>query len=569
MIIKANYIDIKNKVIFPSRVVIEGSEVISVDKIEDLCDTYILPGFIDAHIHIESSMLVPSEFARIAVNHGTVGTVSDPHEIANVLGVDGIEFMLENASAVNFNFNFGVSPCVPATTFETSGATLDSSVVKQLLKNPKLNHLSEVMAFPSVIGDDPEILAKIAAAKESNTPIDGHAPLLSGDDLKKYIDAGISTDHEASSYEEAKEKLDLGMKILIREGSAAKNYEALSPLIKSYSDRLMFCSDDKHPDDLRNAHINDLVVRSVEKGYDLFDVLKIACINPKEHYNLDIGELRVGDKADFIEVKDLKSFEIMRTCIDGEIVSQDSKSRIKSIKIEPINKFNALKTSRDDFIFNTECDEIEVIQAIDHELYTLEKKYHIDQNGFFSVDLDEDILKIVVLNRYEHTKPAIAFVNGFNLKKGAIASSVAHDSHNIVAVGCSDEEISKAVNILIESKGGICAVDGDKILHLPLEVAGIMSLKDAFDVASRYDELNSFVKSSLQSSLSAPFMTLSFMALLVIPEIKLSDKGLFDGREFHFIPTCSSFASHQIRNIASIGGNIGDDTDEELGRYFG
>ena len=497
-----------------------------------------MPGFIDAHIHIESSMLVPSEFARVAVKHGTVATVSDPHEIANVLGIKGIEFMLSNAESVNFNFHFGVPPCVPATTFETNGAELNSDSVKELLNNSKLNYLSEVMAFPSVINNDQEMMAKIEYAKELNLPIDGHAPLLTGDDLKKYIDAGISTDHEASSYDEAKEKLELGMKILIREGSAAKNYEALSALIENYSDKLMFCSDDKHPDDLLRGHINELVCRSIKKGYNLFDVLKIACINPKEHYNLEVGQLLVGDKADFIEVSDLEHFQIVRTVINGEVVSENGESKIASIKVEAINNFHAQRTSPSDFLFKSGCETIEVIQATDHALFTLEKKYHIHQGGIFSVDLKKDILKIVVLNRYKNAPPAISFINGFKLKKGALASCVAHDSHNIIAVGCSDEDISEAINLLVDSKGGISAVHGEDSLHLSLEVAGIMSCADAFDVAAKYEELDSFVKNSLKTEFTAPFMTLSFMALLVIPEIKLSDKGLFDAREFHLTPNC-------------------------------
>ncbi len=539
MTIKANYIDIKNRTIFPAEVLIKNAKISAVTKIQEELSTYVLPGFIDAHIHIESSMLVPSEFARIAVTHGTVATISDPHEIANVLGVKGVEFMLLNAEKVNFNFNFGVSPCVPATPFETSGATLDAATVKELLQNPKLNHLAEVMAFPSVINGDPEIMAKIDAAKELNLPIDGHAPFLSGEDLKKYVDAGISTDHEASSYEEGKEKLELGMKILIREGSAAKNYEALSPLIEEYSDKLMFCSDDKHPNDLLKGHINGLVVRSLQKGYDLFDVLKIACVNPKEHYSLDVGQLRVGDKADFIEVSDLESFSVLRTFINGEMVSQNGETKIESIKTQNVNNFHALPTKASDFAFKSGCETIEVIQAMDNELFTLEKKYHVHTNGVFNVDLDEDVLKIAVVNRYENAPPSISFINGFGLKKGAIASCVAHDSHNIIAIGCSDEEINAAVNLIINSKGGISAVDGEKTLHLPLEVAGIMSGEDAFEVASRYEELDGFIKNSLGSTLSAPFMTLSFMALLVIPEIKLSDRGLFDAREFHFIPSCA------------------------------
>lgn len=551
MIIKSNLVDIKNKTIFPAHIVVEDKKIISITKVNDSLSTYILPGFIDAHIHIESSMLVPSEFARLCVIHGTVATVSDPHEIANVLGMEGVEFMLENAKDVNFHFNFGVSPCVPATPFETSGATLDAKSVEELLQNPKLNHLAEVMAFPSVIDDDPEIMAKIASAKKLNIPIDGHAPFLSGDDLKKYIDAGISSDHEASSYEEGKEKLDLGMKILIREGSAAKNYEALSPLIKDYADDLMFCSDDKHPNDLLDGHINLLVKRSIEKGYDMFDVLKIASLNPIEHYKLDVGMLRVGDRADFIEVSDLESFKVLRTFIDAKVVYENSKTKIESIKVEPINNFHAKLTTPTDFRFESGCDEIEVIQVIDHELFTKEKKYHthnkvngearegaLGYSGEFSVDLDDDILKIAVINRYEDVKPAIAFVNGFKLKCGAIASSVAHDSHNIIVVGCSDEEMSKAVNLLVASKGGVGAVNAKESMHLPLEVAGIMSGDDAFEVATKYEEIDKYVKDTLGSTLSAPFMTLSFMALLVIPELKLSDKGLFDGREFHFIPTC-------------------------------
>jgi len=538
MNIKANYIDIKNRTVFPASVKVENAKITSITKIDENLSTYVLPGFIDAHIHIESSMLVPSEFARIAVKHGTVATVSDPHEIANVLGVRGVEFMLSNAQEVNFKFNFGVSPCVPATPFETSGATLDANKVQTLLKNPKLNHLSEVMAFPSVINGDKEILAKIAAAKALDLPIDGHAPGLSGDDLKNYIDAGITTDHEASSYEEAKEKLDLGMKILIREGSAAKNFDALSLLIDAYYEDLMFCSDDRHPNDLLKEHINALVVKSIKQGHDLFKVLQMACINPVEHYNLDIGQLRVGESADLIEVKDLKDFEILRTVINGEVVYENDQSKINSIKIEPINNFHAHQTSVSDFIFESACDEVEVIEVMDHELFTKEKKYHIHQDGTFCVDLSQDILKIAVVNRYKDRKPAVAFVSGFGLKKGAIASCVAHDSHNIIVVGCSDEEISKAVNLIISSKGGISAVNAEEYMHLPLEVAGIMSRDDAFNVASKYDKLDKYVKNTLGSPLSAPFMTLSFMALLVIPEIKLSDKGLFDGREFHFIPAC-------------------------------
>ena len=540
MTVTANCIDIFNRRIFPAAVTVENGRIASVTPVDEVCSTYILPGFIDAHIHVESSMLVPSEFARLAVRHGTVATVSDPHEIANVLGVKGVEYMLGNAAKVPFRFHFGASPCVPATPFETSGAVLGVDEIGTLLKKEGINHLSEVMAFPSVIAGDEEILAKIEAAKEAGVPVDGHAPGLRGDDLQTYIDAGITTDHEAGSYEEAKEKLERGMKILIREGSAAKNYEALSPLIGEYPDVLMFCSDDRHPNDLLKEHIDALVRRSVAKGYDLFDVLRIACVNPVEHYRLDVGLLRTGDRADFIEVKELESFEVLRTVIGGEEVFAEGRTLIARSRVEAVNHFDAQCLDASDLAFEAVCDEIEVIEAIDHALITQEKHFHLPQKGEFHADLSRDILKIAVLNRYEAgVKPAVAFVRGFGLKKGAIASSVAHDSHNVIIVGCDDASMAKAANALIESKGGVAATDGERVVHLPLEVAGIMSSGDAFEVAEAYEKVDRFAKEMLGSPLSAPFMTLSFMALLVIPELKLSDRGLFDGRTFHFVPVCS------------------------------
>ncbi len=540
MTVTANCIDIFNRRIFPAAVTVENGRIASVTPVDEVCSTYILPGFIDAHIHVESSMLVPSEFARLAVRHGTVATVSDPHEIANVLGVKGVEYMLENAAKVPFRFHFGASPCVPATPFETSGAVLGVDEIGTLLKKEGINHLSEVMAFPSVIAGDEEILAKIEAAKEAGVPVDGHAPGLRGDDLQTYIDAGITTDHEAGSYEEAKEKLERGMKILIREGSAAKNYEALSPLIGEYPDVLMFCSDDRHPNDLLKEHIDALVRRSVAKGYDLFDVLRIACVNPVEHYRLDVGLLRAGDRADFIEVKELESFEVLRTVIGGEEVFAEGRTLIARSRVEAVNHFDAQCLKASDLAFEAVCDEIEVIEAIDHALITQEKQFHLPQKGEFHADLSRDILKIAVLNRYEAgMKPAVAFVKGFGLRKGAIASSVAHDSHNVIIVGCDDASMAKAANALIESKGGVAATDGERVVHLPLEVAGIMSSGDAFEVAEAYEKVDRFAKEMLGSPLSAPFMTLSFMALLVIPELKLSDRGLFDGRAFHFVPVCS------------------------------
>ncbi len=530
MQIEANLVDIKKREIYPARVTVEGGIISSIIKIEKKCESYILPGFIDAHIHIESSMLVPSEFARLAVLHGTVATVSDPHEIANVLGIKGVEFMLENAEKTNFKFYFGASPCVPATPFETSGDTLDSDAVAQLLANPKIKFLSEVMNFPGVLMGDADMMAKISAAKAQGKPIDGHAPGLMGDDLTRYIDAGISTDHEAFSYEEGLEKLQKGMKILVREGSAAKNFAALHPLIDAHHDNMMFCSDDRHPNDLLRGHINELVKRAISLGHNIFDVLEMACLNPIEHYGLDVGTLQVGERADFIEVDNLKDFTLLRTVIDGEVVAQEGETQLHSSTFEPLNKFKAKAKEAKDF-YLPQCENMEVIQVVDHELMTYEKVAH---NGD-----TEDVLKIAVINRYEDVAiHGIAHVRGFKLKEGAIASSVAHDSHNIIVVGCSDADMARAANLIIASKGGVSAVSAEESHLLELAVAGIMSSADGFEVAQKYEQIDSFVKEVLGSKLSAPFMTLSFMALLVIPEIKLSDKGLFDGRSFHFIAPC-------------------------------
>jgi len=530
MKITANYVDIERREIFSAKVTIKEGKIQAIEKVDEQCKSYVLPGFIDAHIHIESSMLPPSEFARLAVLHGTVATVSDPHEIANVLGIKGVEYMIHNSEQVPFKFCFGASSCVPATPFEASGAILGPDEVGQLLKMPQIAYLSEVMNFPGVINDDADMLAKISKAKEMNKPIDGHAPGLKGEDLQKYINAGITTDHEAFTYEEGREKIERGMKILIREGSAAKNFEVLSPLIEEFPDMLMFCSDDRHPNDLLREHINGHVKRAVAKGYDLFDVLKIACLNPIEHYSLDVGRMRVGDSADFIEVKDLKDFEIIRTVIGGEMVAEHGKTTIRSITVGIPNNFHTQIKKTEAFALEP-CEHTEVIRAIDHELITGEEI--IDD-----IKKRNDIQKITVVNRYEDVAPAVSYVDGFGLKRGAIASSVAHDSHNVIGVGCSDALLAKAVNTVIEHRGGICAADEENVWILPLPIAGLMSDKEGDVVAEKYEEIDRIVKERFGSPLSAPFMTLSFMALLVIPELKLSDKGLFDGERFHFIAGC-------------------------------
>ncbi|MEM9679190.1 MAG: adenine deaminase [Bacteroidota bacterium] len=529
-----NIVDIYNKRIFKGEITISNGIISSIEEKEHSMEQYIMPGFVDAHIHIESSMLVPSEFAKIAVNHGTVATVSDPHEIANVLGVEGVEFMINNGKQTPFKFNFGAPSCVPATTFESAGAVIDAEAIKQLLQNDDIKYLAEMMNYPGVIYDDEEVLQKIAWAKHYGKPVDGHAPGLRGEDLSKYISAGITTDHECFTYEEGLEKLRKGMKVLIREGSAAKNFEALIDLMPEYFNQMMFCSDDKHPDDLVLGHINILCARAVGKGVDVFKVLQAACINPVHHYELDVGTLRVGDAADCIVIEDLVNFKVVQTYIDGQLVSDRGNSKIGTMAFECLNNFNTEKKTIEDFQLESDTKRIRVIEALDGELVTNEViKNSFIEDGNLVSDVDNDVLKMTVVNRYQDQKPAIGYITNFGLKEGAIASSVGHDSHNIIAVGINDDMICKAVNTIIENKGGICAVTDSEEHIVPLPVAGIMSDQNAETIGKAYADLDTITK-RMGSTLHAPYMTLSFMALLVIPRLKLSDKGLFDGSKFQF-----------------------------------
>ena len=534
MKLQGQIVDIYNKRIYRGEVTIQNGKIAQIAEKYHDCDEYILPGFIDAHIHIESSMLVPSEFARLAVTHGTVATVSDPHEIANVLGVEGVEFMVRNGKKVPFKFNFGAPSCVPATDFESAGAVIDSEGVKKLLENPDIKYLAEMMNYPGVLFDDEEVMKKIAWAEHYNKPVDGHAPGVVGEDITKYINAGITTDHECFTYEEGLEKLQKGMKILIREGSAAKNFEALIDLLPEHFENMMFCSDDKHPDDLVLHHINNLCARAIAKGMDVFKVLQVACLNPIKHYGLDVGTLRVGDSADLIVLKDLKDFKTLQTYINGQLVFDNGTSLIDSVAFKNINNFNTSKKQISDFRFDSSSKKIRVIEALEGQLVTNEiiGDSLIEEGNLIS-HVQKDILKIAVVNRYQDQPPSIAFIKNFGLKTGAIASSVGHDSHNIIAVGASDTAICKAVNLLIENKGGICAVSDKNKKILPLPVAGIMSDQDGETIGKQYAELDIMAK-QLGSTLKAPYMTLSFMALLVIPALKLSDKGLFNGKNFTF-----------------------------------
>ncbi|HMI06975.1 MAG TPA: adenine deaminase [Flavobacterium sp.] len=535
MQIQGQVVDIENRRIFSGEITVENGTIISIVEKNHAVKDFILPGFIDAHIHIESSMLVPSEFAKLAVIHGTVATISDPHEIANVLGADGVYYMIENGGKVPLKFHFGAPSCVPATSYETAGALIDSDGIRELMQSPDIYYLAEMMNYPGVIFDDAEVLKKIEWAKHFNKPVDGHAPGLRGEDLKKYLSAGITTDHECFSYEEAKEKLSLGMKVLIREGSAAKNFEALIDLLPEHYDNMMFCSDDKHPDDLIVGHINSLCQRAVAKGIDVFKILQSACINPVRHYHMNVGLLKENDSADFIVVADLVDFKVLQTYIDGELVAENGKSFIKDIPFETPNNFNISAKEISDFEVISSTAKIRVIEALEGQLITNEihHKPKIEHGNLIS-DIDNDILKMAVVNRYQNAKPAIAFIKNFGLKKGAIASSVAHDCHNIVVVGTSDDEICKAVNLIIENTGGICAVNGNETKILGLPVAGIISDKDGWETGRLYQEIDAMAK-NLGSNLKAPFMTLSFMALLVIPDLKLSDKGLFSGKAFRFV----------------------------------
>lgn len=537
MTIQTNYVDIPNKKIYPAEIHIENDKIIAIKPIQQSVSGYAIPGFVDAHVHIESSMLIPSEFARLAVLHGTVGTVSDPHEIANVMGLEGVYYMIKNGQKVPFKFNFGAPSCVPATSFETAGAEIDVAGIEELMANPDIKYMAEMMNYPGVIYDDPMVLAKIAAAKKSGKPIDGHAPGVRGEMIRKYISAGISTDHECFMLEEALEKLSLGMKVLIREGSAAKNFDTLISILPEHAANVMFCSDDKHPDDLVLGHINKLAARAIAKGVPLFDVLQVACVNPVQHYKLDIGLLQVGDFADFAIVKDLENFEVLATYINGQLVAENGKSHIQRVEEVAINNFKTSPKTTADFFIAPETDTLHVIQAIDGELIT--KSFNAPakiENGNVVSNTQNDVLKMVVVNRYAECPPAIAFINGFKLKSGALASCVGHDSHNIIAVGTDDAAICEAVNLIIANKGGISAVSNAQSHVLPLPVAGIMSTDEGKDVAAAYSTIDYFSKNHLGCTLRAPFMTLSFMALLVIPRLKLSDLGLFDGGEFKFTP---------------------------------
>ena len=539
--IAGQVVDIVGRRTFAAEVLFSAGRIVAIEPLKSAPPTFLLPGFIDAHVHIESSMLVPTEFARAAVVHGTVATVSDPHEIGNVLGVAGVEYMLENASRSPLKFCFGAPSCVPATPFETAGATITVSQVEQLLADPRIGYLSEMMNFPGILAGDADCLAKVQAAQKVGKPVDGHAPGLRGEDAARYIALGITTDHECFSIEEALDKLAAGCKILIREGSAARNFDALVSLLGVYPKQTMLCSDDKHPDELQTGHINVLVRRAVAAGIDVFDALQAACLNPIEHYKfdvggLDVGQLRVGDPADFIEAGSLAEFDVLRTWIDGELVAEQGRTTLPRIEPAVVNRFVETRVEPKQLEVATEPGNLQVVEALDGQLIThrLEVEPKVVNEKVVS-DVGNDVLKLVVMNRYHAAPPAIAFIKNFGLKRGAMASSVAHDSHNVIAVGATDEDLAAAINAVMEASGGLSAVCQDERLKqvLPLPIAGLMATGTCAEVGAAYQALDASVK-RWGSPLRAPYMTLSFMALLVIPELKLSDRGLFDGGKFEF-----------------------------------
>lgn len=532
--ISGNIVDVVIKTIFKGIISVKEGKITKIDRVDNVSERYIIPGLIDSHVHIESSMLTPSEFARVAVVHGTVATVSDPHEIANVLGLDGVDFMIENGEKTIFKFFFGAPSCVPATPFETSGANLNLDETDVLLQNPNIKYLSEMMNYPGVLFNDKEVMEKISLAKKYKKPIDGHSPNLYGEDARKYIEAGISTDHECFTIDEAIEKINYGMSIQIREGSAAKNFDALVDLLEKYPDKIMFCSDDKHPNDLIKGHINELYIRAYNKGYNPIDILRACTYNPVKHYNLNVGLLQIGDDADMVIVDDLAKFNIIETYIKGKKVAIKGNTLLDNVIDYSPNIFNATKITKDDLQVINSRKNIKVIKINEGQLITDYFYYKPDNNApQIDSDIEKDVLKIVVLNRYSKSKPSVAFINGFGLKRGAIASTVAHDSHNIIAVGTNDEDIVEAINLIVSHKGGISVCHNDDKHILPLPVAGLMTDDDAFITAEKYEFIDNKSK-DLGSTLGSPFMTLSFMALLVIPKLKISDKGLFDGEKFCF-----------------------------------
>lgn len=530
--IRGNLVDVFTEEIYPAEIEIENGMVKCVKPVDANFNQYILPGFIDAHIHIESSMLTPSRFAETVVPHGTTSVVSDPHEIANVLGIEGIKYMIKDAAGVPLQVFFTAPSCVPATPFETSGAIIGAKEIDKLLKNDEIVALGEMMNFPGVLADDPEVMAKIEAAKKHKKPIDGHAPLLTGKDLCNYIAAGISTDHECTIPEEVIEKRKLGMKIMLRQGSSAKN---LADLIDSGGDFIV--SDDKHPEDLLKGHVDLMLKGAVDYGLDPIEAIKMVTLNPATHYNLNTGLIAPGKAADIVITDNLEDFNVKEVLISGKVVAREGKTlfSVKPLEFQSSFKIDSKKPDDFEIISGKKEEKVRVIRTIEGQLITEESEAILPvSDGKIKSDIENDILKIGVLERYGHKKMTNAFVQGFGLQEGAIASSVAHDSHNIIVVGTNSQDMAGAVNKLVQNNGGLVATSKGRFYSLNLPIGGIMSTKTAEEVALKLETLNNALK-DMGCKLSSPFMTMSFMALLVIPKLKISDRGLFDVEKFEFV----------------------------------
>ncbi|REE28506.1 adenine deaminase [Methanothermobacter defluvii] len=532
--IRGNILNVFTGDIYPAEIEVAGGRVRCVRSISGNFSVIILPGFIDAHLHIESSMLTPSSFAAAAIPHGTVSTISDPHEIANVMGVDGVRFMIDDAAATPMKFYFTAPSCVPATPFETAGAEITAREIEELLRMDSVVALGEMMNFPGVIAGDDGVMAKIEAARDLNMPVDGHAPLLSGDELCTYIGAGISTDHECVSPEEVLEKRRLGMKIMAREGSSARN---LRDLAAAGCDFLV--SDDIHPADLLEGHMDRILRRAVDYGIDPVSAVQMVTINPAEHYGLSTGAIAPGWDADFVVVDSLRDFNVKRVYIDGRPVAEEGRYLIKRRggTRAPPRKLEVPDFPVERLDFRAEGDEatVRVIDVLDGQLITEESVATLEvEDGAVQADTSSDILRVSVLDRYGRGNISSGFVHGFGLQEGAIASTVAHDSHNLIVVGVDPELMKRAVDILKKAGGGLVAVAEDDHRVLQLPVAGLMSDGDVFEVADGFENLNTFTE-QLGSRLSAPFMTMSFLSLLVIPRLKIGDRGLFDVEKFEFV----------------------------------
>jgi adenine deaminase len=509
----------------------------------DLEGRFLCPGFIDGHVHLESAMVHPAEFARAVVPRGTTTVIADPHEIANVLGLEGVHYLLEETARLPLNVYLMAPSCVPASPLETAGAEITASDIAVLLKEERVLGLAEVMNFPGVLDRVPEVLQKLRAA--AGRPVDGHAPGLSGKDLCAYVAAGIGSDHECTTLQEALEKLRLGMAIMIREGSTAHNLEELLPLVMSgNASRCFFVSDDRHPADLlAHGHMDDILRRA--RARELLPpvvLIQMATLNAARYFRLwDLGAVAPGYRADLVVLDDLESFSVGMVFKDGRLVARDGallEGVLPVARALPPSTFRVPDLHPGRFRIPMQGSRVRTIGVVPRQIWTqaLVEEATV-QDGFVVADPQRDLLKIAVVERHRGSgRIGLGLVKGFGLKYGAIASSVAHDSHNIVAVGCSDEELALAVSEVVRLRGGQVVVAGKRVLEaLPLPIAGLMSDRPLEEVRRQVDRLNQAAR-GLGCALEAPLMTMAFMALVVIPELKLSDRGLVDVQAFSVVP---------------------------------